>query len=407
MRTLFESLRVPDQQGNYARFTDGSFGQKVNPAFFGLEEIEDRHGGSNTKVVVSISTYLPEPERRDEGASMGYEWDPCLYHDQMLSIQASTEVEYYRFGKPGALDIQPDEWELLGDSKEAPITSTDRTIMKVESAFQYWASHPYLSGELVNCARSLVMRRRRRSMSTSQWEVFATGAMHKCPRQSECGSTDFYAQDDLQSHLSTRHSRDESGANREVLQNIFDSVMKDWRARGIPHSQPTFGSDLKTRTLSESDVYVPLYQRLSQSISTKDKYTEANMSSIHDAIKLSKLSPSFAQVQIIVECEILQCFSQQYDENFDLNCLMVVTGGPCHAWATTCSTYFEFIWPESGIRNLEVFKEMLKEATEHTECHKTRHETNLKFEGIEPMAWSVEHNSHFVVNLRGPQRICD
>ena len=230
----FEPLTVQNfRSGGFMEFTDGGFGQANNPTRTGKQEIEDLHGYNSIGIVVSIGTarklkkdaknatfFSTIPDSAREFADTAT--DPETTHDDMQrDDDRQGRFPYYRLNQPGGLQTELDEWE----PKRRMYNMKDggaKTIADMESAFNGWAANRDNSQLLQDCAAALVARRRKR-MSTREWERYATGSQFKC-RVRGCDPGDFFHRHLFESHLSEHHFFE-----GDDLEDAMSQCRKHWR----------------------------------------------------------------------------------------------------------------------------------------------------------------------------------
>ena len=214
-------------------FTDGGFGQTNNPTRTRKQEIEDLHEYDSIDIVMSIGTtrklkkdaknatfFSTIPDSAREFADTAT--DPETTHDDMQrDDDRQGRFPYYRLNHPGGLQTELDEWE----PKRRMYNMKDggsKTIADMESAFNGWAANRDNSQILQDCAAALVARRRKR-MSTREWERYATGSQFKC-RVRGCDPGDFFHRHLFQSHLSEHHFFE-----GDELKDAMSQCRKHWR----------------------------------------------------------------------------------------------------------------------------------------------------------------------------------
>ena len=230
----FEPLKIEDPSGlGSTAFTDAGIGLSNNPTQIGKEEIENRHGSSSVRIVVSVGTArrlkkdakkatfwstIPDAAREfADGAS-----DPEAIHiDMQRDHDRYKEFQYYRLNYPGGLQSELDEWK----PKRTMYNRRDcgnRTIEAIESAFRHWAHVPGNDDDLRACAAALVECRRGR-MNTSKWERYATGSHYEC-RTKGCDPGDLFERRQFERHLREIH-----GFGDEGLKDELRVCRKHWR----------------------------------------------------------------------------------------------------------------------------------------------------------------------------------
>ncbi|MCJ1394988.1 hypothetical protein MMC18_007869 [Xylographa bjoerkii] len=143
-----------------------------------------------------------------------------------LMLRESERFSYYRLDVREPTDNTREE-NL--DSKE----SVYRTVRKIRTAALQYLSRPEIQGMIIECAESLVERRRQRS-ETMRWERFALGTRYRC-RVQGCdykGSSgkEFIFQDrnELTDHLRTYHEMPPPDANNhQDIKSLLDRGRTD------------------------------------------------------------------------------------------------------------------------------------------------------------------------------------
>ena len=198
--------------------TDGGVGPTINPTREGILDIEEETGRSSVNIVVSIGTakklhpqatqIIPQVKAIIDRAA-----DPGAVHGQVLQMKREIDFEYFRLDDPGALDMELDEWKprpRMGRER-----SGGKTIERIEAAFYKWAQKGKSQGDLRACANYLVACRRRRALSASKWERFATASQFVCNTEN-CQEDVFYDRDMFQSHLADHHHYPNSRIQEKV-----------------------------------------------------------------------------------------------------------------------------------------------------------------------------------------------
>jgi hypothetical protein len=162
-----------------ATFIDGGYGAANNPAEEAYHEVTTNNERVGTFVSVGTgrrftNRFNPGVINTARGAfdALG---DPELAHEKVdaLSRERESGFSYFRFNEQHALaDTEFDEW--------IPKSSGQKTVDKIELAFQRWAIEPDIQIHFQICAKELVRRRRLRTADTSRWERYAWGSSFDC-----------------------------------------------------------------------------------------------------------------------------------------------------------------------------------------------------------------------------------
>lgn len=232
----FPLIAVNTASGGRTKFKDGGFGSN-NPSDEAYFDIMYKHGGTpkNIGPFTSIGTGIPALEifSRKEGnlynaianvkAAIKHPTRTLKVHDTILGHSKESDFPYYRFdGGKDLGEIALDEWKshkftrLRGKSP----TPGGKTLEKLHRATSEYLKDPEVQGDLVECAKLLVRRRRLRTRDLSAWERYASASSYECDSKG-CERKPFHTRQLYKEHISAKHNMkiNDEGIEVSLLKN--------------------------------------------------------------------------------------------------------------------------------------------------------------------------------------------